>query len=263
MHAFQPAMEEYVERLQAYYGPRLLSIYLAGSVAREEAVPGLSDLNLICVFGEAGKDPEAEEAWYWETTRAMEARYPDLARPDPDAVFTFTPLLLEDACPQEPPPDPRDEVLELQWGGRLLWGEEVRDWMPSCPVPRLRSAREWAARAARAVNAPGGSLLAQRCSGQEQLRLAGHRVAKAALTCCLAVGVAEGQGFTLLSRSIVERFAERHPDWAEWAPEFARSFQEPPATPEEFDALLEATRVLVDWTATILYAIGRPHNMRL
>jgi predicted nucleotidyltransferase len=252
---FREATHDYLERLRLHHGERLLAAYLAGSVARGEAVPGLSDLNLICLFRSVPEDAEAEDAWLWETSRSLEEKHAALARPDPDAVFTVIPLLPADLFPEEPPMEPRDAVLELQWGGQLLWGEEVRDRMPACPPPRVPNAREWMTRAA--------AVLATAEDGKDHPRLAGHRAAKAALSCCLAAGIAEGQGFTLDSLVIAERLAERHPDWAEWAHEFARAFRDPPAEPEGLAALLEAARVLADWTATILYAIGRPHNMRV
>jgi predicted nucleotidyltransferase len=252
---FRSVTDEYVERLRAYYGDRLIAIYRVGSVARGEAVPGLSDLNLLGVLHEAGPDAEGEAAWHQEAARVLAARHPELARPDTDPDFTFAPILLAEACPDEPAHEPRDDVLELHWGGELLWGEDIRDRMPACPPPRLPSAREWTARA--------GQILSAATERRAHLRLAGHRAAKAALTGCLAVGVAQGQGFTLLSDVIAARTSEHHPDWAAWAGEFARSFRDPPGTPEQLDALLEAAHVLLDWTGTILYAIGRPHSMRV
>jgi predicted nucleotidyltransferase len=254
---FRAATQEFLERLLAHYGERLLAAYLAGSVARGEAAPGLSDINLICLLQRAPEDGEAEEAWRWETSRSLEEKHPALARPDPDTLFTVIPLLPEELSPEEPPTEPSDAVLELQWGGQRLWGEEVRDRMPACPPPRVPNARAWMTRASVVL------ATAEECVS-EHPRLAGHRAAKAALSCCLATGVAEGfSGFTLGSAVIAERFAARHPEWAEWAQEFARSFRDPPTDPQDLAALLEAARVLVDWTATILYAIGRSHNLRV
>jgi hypothetical protein len=252
---FREATRDYLECLREHHGDRLVSVYLAGSVVRGEAVPGLSDVNLICLLRETPPDAETEESWYWETTRALEDRHPALARPDPDAVFTFAPYTYAALFPPEPPAEPRDEVLELQWGGELLWGEEIRERMPSCPPPRVPSARAWLTRATRTL------VTAE--EGREHPRLAGHRAAKAALTCCLAASVAEGEGFTLESPVIAERFASRHPEWDAWVREFARARLDPPIDPERLASLCEAARVLVDWTATILYAIGRPHNMRV
>src|SRR5215208_4721566 len=108
---FQEAAHDYTERLREYHGDTLVAVYLAGSVARGEAVPGFSDVNLICLLREAPEDAEAAEQWHWETTRALEDRYPSLARPDPDAVFNAVSLLPNEFAPPEPPDEPLDAVL--------------------------------------------------------------------------------------------------------------------------------------------------------
>jgi hypothetical protein len=304
MQVFRAAIDDYAERLCLRHGERLVSLYLMGSIARGEAVPGLSDVNLLAVFRDAAPGGEPESAWNQETSRALEEQYPELRR-EPAAgsrepLFTCMPLLLSEISP--PTPDTEgfatDEVLELHWGGQLLRGEEIRPLMPPCPPPHLPHARSWAERARRTIEAFDVSkevhrplaTLARDAEDAEGTRrgvlqesssprdsvssaslakravnpsVAGHCLAKAALTCCLAVLVAEGQGFTLQSSVIAERIGERHPEWADWAQEFVRSRLDPPTDPEHLAALAEAARLLCDWSSTILHTIGLPHNLRV
>ena len=77
--------------------------------------------------------------------------------------------------------------------------------MPACLPPRLPQARIWAARARGELGRAAEIL--------SSVRLVGHQIAKAALSCCLAICVAEGIGFTLQSKEIAERFGERHAEW--------------------------------------------------
>jgi hypothetical protein len=262
MQAFAAAIDEYVEQLARRHGERLASVYLVGSVAREEAVPGISDVNLLCVYREL-PDPDAEDTWHTETTRGIEARHPDLCPHDATRrLLTASRLLLSQICPPEPDAsgEATEDVLELHWGGRRLHGEEIRPMMPSCPPPGLPHARAWAERARQVCENVTSS---PPHPDHLLIRLAGHSLAGAALSCCLAVLVTEGQGFTLQSSLIAERFGERHPEWADWAREFARSRVDPPTTPEHLAALAEAARLLCDWSTTILHTIGLPHNLRV
>jgi hypothetical protein len=270
--AFREAIEECSDRIIARDAESFAAIYLVGSVVRGEAVPGLSDVNLLGILRGEESSIRVSPEWIEELTAALEERSPTLRLREPDdpetgpgsfPLLTFGSLMRvalhrpvvsvegEDPFSRE---RPRDDLLELQWGGRLLWGEEVRDGMSPCPVPRLANARDWAASASRAVT--------QAAEDMAHPRRAGHTLAKAALRCCLAVSVAEGGGFTLDSGLIAARFGERHPDWAAWATEFARARLDPPTMPERLAGLLEAARILVDWSETILHAIGRAHPLR-
>jgi hypothetical protein len=270
--AFQAAIDECVGRITACHPEAPAAIYLVGSLAYGEAVPGLSDLNLLGVFPGVESTDAVSPEWLEELTAGLEERYPALSLREPDdpetgpgsfPLVTFSALTLaelyrpvvSDEVDDLPPRErPRDDLLELQWGGKLLWGGELRGEMPPCPVPRLANARDWAARASRAV--------ARAAEDVAYPRRAGHAIAKAALRCCLAVGVAEGAGFTLQSDLIAGRFGERHPEWDAWAKEFARARLDPPTMPERVTGMLEAARILVDWSETILHAIGRDHAMR-
>jgi hypothetical protein len=286
MHeAFRTAIDDCVACITARAPAPLAAVYLVGSVARGEAVPGLSDVNLLAVFHGEGTPLTIDSEWLEEITAAVEGRHPELGLRQPDdpetGMGSFPLVVLgavslaelqggsqaaRDTGPEEgafvearsshpePPERPRDDLLELQWGGRLLWGEELRGEMPSCPVPRLANAREWTARASLAVMRAAADLAYP--------RRAGHALAKAALQCCLAVSIAEGDGFTLESDLIAGRFGERHPEWAAWAKEFARARVDPPTMPERLAGLLEAARILVDWSETILHTIGRAHPLR-
>jgi hypothetical protein len=270
--AFRAAIEECVGRLTARDPDSLAAIYLVGSVARSEAVPGLSDVNLLGLFrGDRSAMPVSPE-WMEELTAALEERYSSLRVREPDdpetgpgsyPLVTFGALMLTELYRpvlgdgvEEPSSwdQPSDDLLELQWGGRLLWGEDLRGEMPPCPVPRLANAREWAASASQAVTRAAEDLA--------HPRRAGHVIARSALRCCLAVSVSEGDGYTLQSGLTADRFGERHPDWAAWAKEFARARLDPPTMPERLAGLLEAARILVDWSETILHAIGRAHPLR-
>jgi len=72
---FRPALLEAGDAVADYFGTRLRAIYLTGSVANGEAVPGHSDVDWFTFLDEAPS--ETDLAWCTELQQRLAARYPE------------------------------------------------------------------------------------------------------------------------------------------------------------------------------------------
>ncbi len=80
---FRDAIERYVELHCAHYGERLAAIYVEGSVHRNEAIPGVSDLDTY-VFIEGARN-ENDHSWQQQTQERLRREIPGF-HVVPDAV---------------------------------------------------------------------------------------------------------------------------------------------------------------------------------
>lgn len=129
---FRTAVERHVEIYREGFGERLVVVYVWGSVHRNEAVRGISDLDLHAFIADRGDEGDAE--WYQAARSTMDAEFPGLAaltRPLP------IPYLIDGARPDA---DERARSLARAFGFRLrydatrVWGrEQVTDSI--VPVP--------------------------------------------------------------------------------------------------------------------------------
>mgnify|MGYP001236022580 CR=1 FL=1 len=94
---YRAALIEAGEALIAYFGGRLLAIYLTGSIMTGDALPGVSDVDWFMFI--TGEPTEEESAWCRELARDITTRYPavvdfhltpyPLARLEGDSFWRF------------------------------------------------------------------------------------------------------------------------------------------------------------------------------
>lgn len=94
---YRPALIEAGEAVTAYFGERLLAIYLTGSIMTGEALPGVSDVDWFMFL--EGEPTEEELFWCHELVDDITSRYPavvdflltpyPLARLEQDSFWRF------------------------------------------------------------------------------------------------------------------------------------------------------------------------------
>lgn len=111
---FQDAVGRHVAVYRAHFGERLLALYVWGSVHRNEAVRGFSDLDLHAFLAGTGKETDA--AWYRQARTELDSEFPGLgglSRPLPASV------LRPDA------PSARAFGFRLRYDATRVWGREL------------------------------------------------------------------------------------------------------------------------------------------
>lgn len=143
---FHKPLRRRVEEYVTHFGERLIAAYVSGSVHRNEAVPGISDLDMLYFI----RDPfsETDEGWIWQIRKQFEDESPGIGgttRPRP--VDT---ALLEGSQPHA---DEDARIRARAWGTRLqydatrVWGHNlVADLAippPDLPWARLCFQSPW------------------------------------------------------------------------------------------------------------------------
>ena len=70
---FKPIVEKLEYYCRTYFGKRLLAAYLHGSIAKGDAVSGISDLDYFLIISDVLT--ENDEVWIRETTAELEKQY--------------------------------------------------------------------------------------------------------------------------------------------------------------------------------------------
>jgi hypothetical protein len=70
---FRIAIRRHVREYAAHFGDRLAALYISGSVHRNEAVPGVSDLDVHSFITDALVEEDHE--WWRQTTKAMDREF--------------------------------------------------------------------------------------------------------------------------------------------------------------------------------------------
>ena len=119
---FREAIASHVLEYYTHFGERLVSVYVWGSVHRNEAIPGVSDLDLHSFIVDVSK--ESDRQWLKEASERLEQQFPEthgLTRPR--SV---------------------DEVLQvgvrLRYHSTLVWGRDLTDGL-DIPFPSRSSVR--------------------------------------------------------------------------------------------------------------------------
>src|SRR5829696_7254529 len=71
---FRRAIRRNVQEYVAHFGERLVAIYVVGSVHRNEAVPGVSDLDIYAVIADAFSETD-QEWWQQEDPGELEREF--------------------------------------------------------------------------------------------------------------------------------------------------------------------------------------------
>jgi hypothetical protein len=148
---FRGAIRRHVEEYVAHFGERLVAIYVSGSVHRNEAVPGVSDLDLFSFIRDSLREEDGE--WRERTRQRLDGEPGALAGLTLPRTLTdgfrnalASPLLLRFTIIA----DPVDGTLRCQrTPNEELAGAGPRDVLPAWVESRILQpdeARPWALR---------------------------------------------------------------------------------------------------------------------
>ena len=119
---FREAIRSHVSEYYTHFGERLVSVYVWGSVHRNEAIPGVSDLDLHSFITDASK--EADLNWLKEASERLEQQFPEtrgLSRPR--SVYKVLQV-----------------GVRLRYHSTLVWGCDLTDGL-DIPFPYKSSVR--------------------------------------------------------------------------------------------------------------------------
>ncbi len=125
---FRSAAEAHAREYYVLFGQRLAAIYVWGSVHRWEAIPGVSDTDLLPFIGDPFRNED--ESSFCEAQNKLDHEFPSakaFVRPRPVAVLTER---------------GRAYQLRLHYDATLIWGEELGADLPLIP-PDAAWAKEW------------------------------------------------------------------------------------------------------------------------
>ncbi len=224
--AFVALVEDALASLQQALGPLLHSVYLYGSVARAQARPGVSDLDLTLVLT---RPLAADEAALLEQQRlALQARHPEVSKVDFDIGVLA---------------DIRNPAHWYSWG---YWLKHECRCIHGADLGLQFAAFAPSAAVARAVNGDYVQVLqgyiASIAAAQElaTLRRLQKEAARKLVRATNVLRPAEGGGWPRSLEDYVRYFSERFPHMAERAAFFLRQAEAPTASAEDFNAQLEA-----------------------
>lgn len=245
---FRAAVSHHVEVYRAYFGERLLAVYVWGSVHRNEAVWGVSDLDLHAFIADAGREA-ADAAWYESARGEMDAQFPHLAalsRPLPAS------LLDEGARPDASPQARaagRAFGFRLRYDATRVWGRELVSGA-IVPLPDKEFAR---------AAFPAARDLARFAAGRDDQNktdfdlpnLPLPRLRKLARLAVLGGGyllMAKGEFRSFKGSDVLPSLLNALPDWKPFLEQTAGLYVLPPAAaPEHIVEYLARLTPWMDW----------------
>ena len=246
---FQEALRVHVEKYVAQFGDGLAAVYVWGSVYRNEAVPGVSDLDLDVFVN----DPltEADEVWYNRMRDILAQSYPGtnaLVRP------RVAGSVLQGLEPQASEWErllTQAYAFRLSYDAALVWGCNLLPGL-SPPVPdrfwvreSLESVRALVRYAARleAVNRSDFDL-----PHDEALRL--RKFARLGVLAGAHLLMAQGVFTSFRGDVVLPKLRYPYPEWYPFLEETAALYIHPVPTSEQRSSAYLALLVeWVDWVA--------------
>jgi len=189
-----PAVEEARELVRRFFGDRLHSLYLRGSVARGAARPNVSDIDLIVVTW--GSVRASDRVWCGELSAVIVLHHPFVRRVD----VSLTPLEHTVYGPVQ---------FRLKLSSLFLWGNDLRPGLP-----RFRPEDEAALQYARTLGWDvGHSLVLLRGSpNAKELSRIRMWIGKTLVRAGFELVMAEVEGYTTDLYPCYEAFVARFPD---------------------------------------------------
>lgn len=232
---YEALAQRIVEETLGHYGTRLISMYVFGSIHRGEAVPPLSDFDLLTIIADAVSD--ADHGWLTQANARLAGEFPRedgqewMCRAHPyGRVFTTTPR-------QAPATSEHIRMnawlVRMQYDATLLWGRRCHDDWP-LPVTdaawaraSFQSPRDVIRYAVRGANE---SMDADARTAINEWPLPQQPAAR--LRCLARLGVlggayllcAQGAKPSFKGRDVLPALAARYPQWAGFLRETARYY---------------------------------------
>ena len=280
---FREAIQRHVAEYVAHFGKRLAAIYVSGSVHRNEAVPGISDLDLHPFITDTFD--EADWEWKRRVQKQLELVFGaacDLspARPvtqiwlrdvhAPSGIYTLITDRDDGTLRWQPDPDERKAMLARGYGllvrydATLVWGRDLIEGL-QIPAPDATWARVWFLCPWDLTRYAAGLTPENRSAGEHDLpeepRLLLHELAKLAKLGGAALLMARGEFRSFRYADVFPSLKQIFPQWAPFLDESTESyFPATEPTPDEVTAYLSRLAAWMDWIGAQLYgdaAVGR------
>jgi hypothetical protein len=271
---FREAIRRHVQEYHAHFGDRLVAIYVSGSVHRNEAVRGISDLDLYPFI----TDTFGEADWQWKRQAEIplerefgEACDLSPARPvteaflqamqAPSGIYTIVADPADGTLRLQLEPEERPRMLArsfgilLRYDATLVWGRDLIEGLV-IPPPDRRTAQVWFLSPWELTRFAAGVAKENRTDFDlpEEPRLRLHELAKLAKLGGAALLMARGEFSSLRYADVFPALKQLFPQWASFLNESTESYfpaADPP--PEQISAYLSRLLAWMDWIGAQLY----------
>lgn len=272
---FREAVRRHVEEYVAHFGERLAAIYVSGSVHRNEAVPGISDLDLHPFISDTLT--EADEEWWQKLMQVLDREYGKIyGLVRPRSVTTefiagiHAPTADRDTIVSDPvdgtlrwQPDPderkasqaRGYGLLLGYDATLVWGRDLIEGL-RIPPPERTWAEGWFLEPWELTRYAAGVTRENRTDFDlpEEPRLRLHELAKLAKLGGAALLMARGEFRSFRNADVFPALKQLFPGWSAFLDEStACYFPDADPTPEQVSAYLSRLLAWMDWIGAQLH----------
>jgi hypothetical protein len=278
---FRKAIRRHVEEYASHFGGRLAAIYVSGSVHRNEAVPGISDLDLHPFI--TGTIAGADQEWWQRVRRELDLEFGKIyglgqprsiteefiagvqaASADRYNVATDT---ADGTLRWQPDPDERKAMLArgygllLRYDATLVWGRDLIEGL-QIPSPDATWAQVWFLCPWELTRYAAGLTPENQAAGEHDLpeepRLRLHELAKLAKLGGAALLMARGEFRSFRYADVFPALKRIFRQWAPFLDESTKSyFSATNPTPDEVTAFVSRLAAWMDWIGTQLYAARR------
>jgi hypothetical protein len=256
---FRRVIRRSVQECVAHFGERLVAIYVVGSVHRNEAMPGVSNLNIFAFIPDAFSATDQE---WWKQRKSPGGLEREFGRGY--GVGPATPMARLFGPPPPAgvkwydvpegfayPPRTQAEILRMRrYDATLVWGRDITAGV-DIPPPDLPWAKEefvWLWDYIRAVvGLPNeGRFDPDPLPPQSSLRL--RKLARHAVMGGVVLSAGLGEFRSFRSTDVIPALERRFPEWIGWLEETRGLYIEPrETTPEEVAAYLSKLLTWLEW----------------
>ena len=245
---FREAIRYHVYEYWTYFQNRLDAIYVGGSVHRNEAVPGVSDLDLYPFI--VDEFNEADRTWFKQAEQRVESRYPSANSLCPPRSVTEVLDGLQSTA------DEIAHTRSLAWGHRFRYDTTLifgSDLIEGIRVPDIDKhlARDYFQGVSDLVRYAAG-LESENKTDFRLPRTPSHRLRKLARLAVLGGAyllIRDGELYSFKGADVLPRLETRFPQWRTFLNETEALYISltPSATDSEVDAYLSRLVPWVDW----------------
>jgi hypothetical protein len=272
---FREAIRRHVEEYVAHFGERLAAIYVSGSVHRNEAVPGISDLDLHPFISDTLT--EVDEEWWQKLRQVLDQEFGKiygLVRPrsvttefivgihaptaDRDTIVSDP---VDGTLRWQPDPDERKAAqargygLLLGYDATLVWGRGLIEGL-TIPPPDGAWARGWFLSPWELTRFAAGVTRENRTDFDlpEEPILRLHELAKLAKLGGAALLMARGEFRSFRYAEVFPALIPLFPEWSPFLDESIRSYYpttDPPSG--QISGYLSRLLAWMEWIGAQLY----------
>jgi hypothetical protein len=271
---FREAIRRHVREYDAHYGDRLAAIYVSGSVHRNEAVRGLSDLDLYPFISDTFG--HADLAWTRQMGDQLEEEFgaacglcpartvtEELLQgaQAPSGSYTIVADPVDGTLRQQLQPEERSRSLARSFGilvrydATLVWGRDLLEGL-TVPPPDRRRAQVWFLSPWELTRFAAGVTKENRTDFDlpDEPRPRLHELAKLAKLGGAAFLMARGEFRSFRYAEVFPALKRLFPQWASFLNESTESYfpaTDPP--PEQLSGYLSRLLAWMDWIGAQLY----------